>query len=118
MQLKARRLDRTVTSIEVALLQRGWTHQDLATHAGISRMTLYFLLHPGEYGHAKQRRRGAVLPRTAQAIVRALVGPQGDATAALSQFFEVVHPVRRGAGVLDAPRLEQQTVSQTQGHAQ
>ncbi len=51
MRLRVR-LQPDGTWLERELLRRAWTYQDLARHAGINRMTLYFVLHPGEYGSA------------------------------------------------------------------
>ncbi len=75
--------------LERELLRHAWTYQDLATHAGISRMTLYFLLNPGVYGTRRKLRRGTLMPRTARAIVEALVEPHGDNAAMLERYFEV-----------------------------
>lgn len=77
------------TWLERELLRRAWTYQDLAHHAGISRMTLYFLLHPGEHGSERKLRRGTLMPRTARAIVEALAGPEGDVATILERYFEV-----------------------------
>lgn len=77
------------TWIERELLRRAWTYQDLAARAGISRMTLYFLLNPGVYGTRQKRRRGTVMPRTARAIVEALVGKDGDVENTLERYFEI-----------------------------
>jgi hypothetical protein len=52
-------------------------------------MTLYFLLHPGEYGSERKLRRGTLMPRTARAIAAALVGPNGDVAGTLERYFEV-----------------------------
>jgi len=52
-------------------------------------MTLYFVLHPGEYGSRKKVRRGTLLPRTARAIAEALVGKDGDIESTLERYFEV-----------------------------
>lgn len=75
--------------LEHELVRQEWTYQDLARHAGISRMTLYFLRHPGEYGAARKRRSGRVNLPTARAIAVALVGPEGDIDAFLARYFEV-----------------------------
>lgn len=83
------RLQPDGTWLERELLRRAWTYQDLATHAGISPMTLYFLLNPGEYGRDRKRRSGTLMPRTARAIAEALVGPSGDSAAMLERYFEV-----------------------------
>lgn len=77
------------TWLERELLRHAWTYQDLARHAGISRMTLYFLLNPGEYGRERKRRRGTVLPRTARAIAEAIAGPSGDIANTLERYFQV-----------------------------
>lgn len=77
------------TWLERELLRRAWTYQDLAQHAGISRMTIYFLLNPGVYGSRRKVRGGTVMPRTARAIAEALTGPQGDMAAILERYFEV-----------------------------
>ena len=79
------------TWLERELLRRAWTYQDLARHAGISRMTLYFLLHPGEHGSKRKLRRGTLMPRTARLIVEALVGKEGDIEEALERYFEVAY---------------------------
>jgi hypothetical protein len=52
-------------------------------------MTLYFLLHPGEYGTRRKVRRGTLMPRTARAIAEALVGATGDIEGTLERYFEV-----------------------------
>lgn len=88
MRLRAR-LQADGTWLEQELLRRAWTYQDLARHAGLNRMTLYFVLHPGEYGSRKKVRRGTLLPRTARAIAEALVGKDGDVEATLERYFEV-----------------------------
>lgn len=88
MRLRARRQP-DGTWIEQELLRRAWTYHDLAQHAGISRMTIYFLLHPGTYGRAKTLRRGTVLPRTARAIAMALAQHEADVPQVLEQYFEV-----------------------------
>ena len=88
MRLRARRQP-DGTWLERELLRRAWTYQDLAQHAGINRMTLYFLLNPGEYGSRRKIRRGTMLPRTARAIAEALVGSEGDVAGTLERFFEV-----------------------------
>lgn len=80
------------TWLERELLRRAWTYQDLALHAGISRMTLYFLLNPGVYGTRRKLRRGTLMPRTARAIAEALVGPSGDVAVILERYFEVDTP--------------------------
>ena len=90
MRLRARRQP-DGTWLERELLRRAWTYQDLAQHAGINRMTLYFLLTPGEYGSRRKIRRGTMLPRTARAIAEALVGSEGDVAGTLERFFEVAH---------------------------
>lgn len=77
------------TWLERELLRRAWTYQDLAQHAGISRMTLYFLLNPGVYGTRRKLRRGTLMPRTARAIAEALAGPHGDVAGILERYFEV-----------------------------
>jgi hypothetical protein len=77
------------TWIERELLRHGWTYQDLARNAGISRMTLYFLLNPGEYGRKRKTRRGTIMPRTARAIAEALAGPGGEVAAMLERYFEL-----------------------------
>jgi hypothetical protein len=41
------RLQPDGTWLKRELLRRAWTYRDLAHHAGLNRMTLYFLLHPG-----------------------------------------------------------------------
>lgn len=79
------------TWLERELLRRAWTYQDLAQQAGISRMTLYFLLNPGVYGTRRKLRRGTLMPRTARAIAEALVGPTGDVAGILERYFEVDH---------------------------
>jgi hypothetical protein len=53
-------------------------------------MTIYFLLHPGEYGRERKRRNGTVLPRTARAIAEALVRPEDAIEDILDCYFEVV----------------------------
>lgn len=83
------RLQSDGTWLERELLRRAWTYQDLAKHAGINRMTIYFLLHPGEYGTRRKVRRGTLLPRTARAIAEALVGKEGDVEDTLERYFEV-----------------------------
>jgi len=83
------RLQPDGTWLERELLRRAWTYQDLALHAGINRMTLYFLLHPGEYGSRRKVRRGTLMPRTARAIAEALVGKAGDIEGILERYFEV-----------------------------
>lgn len=88
MRLRAR-LQPDGTWLERELLRRAWTYQDLARHAGLNRMTLYFVLHPGVYGSRKKVRRGSLLPRTARAIVEALVGKDGDIEGMLERYFEV-----------------------------
>jgi len=88
MRLRAR-LQPDGTWLERELLRRAWTYQDLARHAGLNRMTLYFVLHPGEYGSRKKVRRGTLLPRTARAIAEALVGKDGDIESTLERYFEV-----------------------------
>lgn len=88
MRLRARRQP-DGTWLERELLRRAWTYQDLAKHAGISRMTIYFLLHPGEYGRAKKPRRGTVMPRTARAIIGALAAREADIPGLLERYFEV-----------------------------
>lgn len=87
MRLRARRQP-DGSWLERELLRRAWTYQDLAKHAGINRMTIYFLLNPGEYGSAKKLRRGTVMPRTAGAIAEALVRPGESAEAFLERYFE------------------------------
>lgn len=77
------------TWLERELLRRAWTYQDLARNSGISRMTLYFLLNPGEYGRDRKARRGTIMPRTARAIAEALAGPGGDVATMLERYFEV-----------------------------
>ncbi len=77
--------------LEHELVRREWTYQTLAFHAGISRMTIYFLRHPGEYGAARKRRSGRVNLPTARAIATALVGPQGDVDIFLARYFDVDH---------------------------
>lgn len=89
MRLKARIQD-DGTWLEEELLRRAWTYNDLAAHAGISRMTLYFLRRPGEYGRNRQRRQGTVMPKTARAIVQALVGADGNIEVAMARYFEVL----------------------------
>jgi hypothetical protein len=89
MRLRARR-QCDGTWLESELLRRAWTYQDLATHAGINRMTIYFLLHPGEYGRERKRRNGTMLPRTARAIAEALVKPEDTIEDILERYFEVV----------------------------
>ncbi len=91
MRLRAR-LQPDGTWLERELLRRAWTYQDLARHAGINRMTIFFLLHPGEYGSRRKVRRGTMLPRTARAIAEALVGKDGDVAGILEQYFEVDAP--------------------------
>jgi len=88
MRLRAR-LQPDGTWLERELLRRAWTYQDLARHAGLNRMTLYFVLHPGAYGRRKKVRRGTLLPRTARAIAEALVGKDGDIAGTLERYFEV-----------------------------
>ena len=61
------------TWLEHELLRRAWSYQDLAAHAGISRM----------------RRGGTLLPRTARAIAQAIAGADGDVSTTLEQYFEV-----------------------------
>lgn len=78
------------TWLEHELLRRAWTYHDLAQHAGISRMTIYFLLHPGRYGRAKKVRGGTVMPRTARAIVGALARGEKEIATLLERYFEVV----------------------------
>lgn len=90
MRLRAR-LQPDGTWLERELLRRAWTYQDLARHAGLNRMTLYFVLHPGEYGSRKKVRRGTLLPRTARAIAEALVGKDGDVEAILERYFDIDH---------------------------
>jgi hypothetical protein len=75
--------------LERELLRRAWTYQNLATHAGINRMTIYFLLNPGHYGRNRKRRSGTVLPRTAYAIAQALVGPEDTIEDVIERYFEV-----------------------------
>lgn len=41
------------TWIERELLRKAWTYQDLARHAGISQMTIYFLLNPASTAPAR-----------------------------------------------------------------
>jgi hypothetical protein len=53
-------------------------------------MTIYFLLHPGEYGRERKRRNGTMLPRTARAIAEALVKPEDTIEDILERYFEVV----------------------------
>ena len=77
------------TWLERELLRRAWTYQDLAQHAGISRMTIYFLLNPGVYGTRRKLRRGTLLPRTARAITEALAEPGGNVASMLERYFEV-----------------------------
>jgi hypothetical protein len=91
MRLRAR-LQPDGTWLERELLRRAWTYQDLARNAGLNRMTLYFVLHPGEYGSRRKVRRGTLLPRTARAIAEALVGAEGDIERILETYFEVAHP--------------------------
>jgi AraC-like DNA-binding protein len=79
------------TWLERELLRRAWTYQDLAEHAGISRMTLYFLLNPGVYGTRRKLRRGTLMPRTARAIAEALAGPDGNIADIMERYFEVDH---------------------------
>lgn len=43
MRLRAR-LQPDGTWLERELLRRAWTYQDLARHAGLNHMTLYFVL--------------------------------------------------------------------------
>ncbi|NTU81194.1 MAG: hypothetical protein HGA45_17735 [Chloroflexales bacterium] len=88
MRLRARRQP-DGTWLERELLRRAWTYQDLARHAGISRMTIYFLLHPGEYGRARKIRGGTVIPRTARAIVGALAAGDEEIAGLLERYFEV-----------------------------
>lgn len=88
MRLRAR-LQPDGTWLERELFRRAWTYQDLARHAGLNRMTLYFVLHPGEYGSRKKVRRGTLLPRTARAIAEALVGKDGDIESVLERYFEI-----------------------------
>lgn len=88
MRLRAR-LQPDGTWLERELLRRAWTYQDLARHAGISRMTIYFLLHPGEYGRTKKARRGTVMPRTARAIVGALARGEEEIAGLLERYFEL-----------------------------
>jgi hypothetical protein len=90
MRFRARRQP-DGTWLERELLRRAWTYQDLAHHAGISRMTIYFLLNPGTYGRDKKPRRGTVMPRTARAIAEALAAQSGDVGRLLEQYFEVDH---------------------------
>jgi hypothetical protein len=77
------------TWLERELLRRAWTYQDLAAQAGISRMTIYFLLNPGIYGSRKKVRGGTVLPRTARSIAEALASSPADVPALLERYFEV-----------------------------
>ncbi|MEI7768653.1 MAG: hypothetical protein WCI67_01630 [Chloroflexales bacterium] len=88
MRIRAR-LQPDGTWLERELLRRAWTYQDLAKYAGINRMTIYFLLHPGAYGSRRKMRRGTILPRTARAIAEALVGKDGAVEDTLERYFEV-----------------------------
>jgi hypothetical protein len=88
MRLRAR-LQPDGTWLERELLRRAWTYHDLARQAGLNRMTLYFVLHPGEYGSRKKVRRGSLLPRTARAIAEAIVGSDGNVEGFLEQYFDV-----------------------------
>lgn len=88
MRLRARRQP-DGTWLERELLRRAWTYQDLARHAGLNRMTLYFILHPGEYGSRRKVRRGTLLPRTARAIAETLAGKDGDIESFLERYFEI-----------------------------
>jgi DNA-binding XRE family transcriptional regulator len=89
MRLRARH-QHDGTWLESELLRRAWTYQDLAKHAGVNRMTIYFLLHPGEYGRERKRRNGTVLPCTAWAISEALVRPEDTIEDIFERCFEVV----------------------------
>ncbi len=92
------RLQPDGTWLERELLRRAWTYQDLAQHAGINRMTIYFLLHPGTYGSRRKIRHGTIMPRTARAIAEALVGTDGAVADMLERYFEVDRrPVNRSA---------------------
>lgn len=88
MRLRARRQP-DGTWLELELLRRAWTYQDLARQAGVSRMTIYFLLHPGAYGRTKKVRGGTVMPRTARAIVSALATDEVELVGLLERYFEV-----------------------------
>lgn len=84
------------TWLEQELLRRAWTYHDLARNARLHRMTLFFMLNPGQYGSKRKARRGTLLPRTARAIAEALVGKDGDVEGMLERYFEVARSQRTG----------------------